>query len=63
MNFNRIINEAESANPQTAPENYIRRKINQFKSGMITTVIMISLTVLIIASVALYIGFLVVKNL
>ena len=63
MNFNNLMNEVTSVNTNTSPENFIRRKINRFKSGMVTTIIMISLTVLIIGSVVLYIGYLVIKNL
>jgi hypothetical protein len=59
MNFDRIANEVS----RTTPENYIRRKISQFKSGMITSVIITAVSVIIILSVFLYIGFMVMKNL
>ena len=63
MNLNRIINEVPGLNSSVTPENYIRRKINMFKSGMITSIIITVISVIIILSVFLYIGFMVIKNL
>lgn len=63
MNFNRIMNDVTGVNTSTTPENYISRKINQFKSGMITSIIITAVSAVIILSVFLYIGFMVLKNL
>jgi hypothetical protein len=63
MNFNRIISEVSGANTNTTPENYLSRKVSQFKSGMITSIIITVVSVIIILSVFLYIGFMAMKNL
>jgi hypothetical protein len=63
MNLNRIINEVPGLNNNLTPDNYIKRKISMFKSGMITSVIITVISVIIILSVFLYIGFMVIKNL
>ncbi len=63
MNLNRIINEVPRLNNNLTPENYIKRKISMFKSGMITSIIITAISVIIILSVFLYIGFMVLKNL
>lgn len=63
MNLNRIINEVPGLNNNLTPENYIKRKISMFKSGVVTSVIITAISVIIILSVFLYIGFMVLKNL
>jgi hypothetical protein len=62
MNLNNLFRSVSSIGAERTAENYANRKVNQFKSGLITSIIIYGVAAVIIIGVVLYVGFMILKN-
>jgi hypothetical protein len=54
MDLKEIVRETTGINTRTTPENFIRRKINQFKDRIVFSIIFTIISLGIVLTVAIY---------